>query len=93
VSRTKAETGAKGTASPSEEPYDQIVARLEKVVESLEGGKLTLEPSIEKFAEGVALSREAGRKLDEAERRVETLLRADDGSVEGRPIEGDESAP
>jgi len=92
VSRTKAETGAKGTASPSEEPYDQIVARLEKVVESLEGGKLTLEQSIEKFAEGVALSREAGRKLDEAERRVETLLRADDGSVEGRPIEGDESA-
>jgi exodeoxyribonuclease VII small subunit len=93
VSRTKAETGAKGTASPSDEPYDQIVARLEKVVESLEGGKLTLEQSIEKFAEGVALSREAGRKLDEAERRVETLLRADDGSVEGRPIEGDESAP
>ena len=92
MSRTKAETGAKGTASPSEEPYDQIVARLEKVVESLEGGKLTLEQSIEKFAEGVALSREAGRKLDEAERRVETLLRADDGSVEGRPIEGDESA-
>jgi exodeoxyribonuclease VII small subunit len=93
VSRTKAETGAKGTASPSDEPYDQIVARLEKVVESLEGGRLTLEQSIEKFAEGVALSREAGRKLDEAERRVETLLRADDGSVEGRPIEGDESAP
>ena len=93
MSRTKAETGAKGTASPSEEPYDQIVARLEKVVESLEGGKLTLEQSIERFAEGVALSREAGRKLDEAERRVETLLRADDGSVEGRPIEGDESAP
>ena len=92
MSRTKAETGAKGTASPSEEPYDQIVARLEKVVESLEGGKLTLEQSIERFAEGVALSREAGRKLDEAERRVETLLRADDGSVEGRPIEGDESA-
>jgi exodeoxyribonuclease VII small subunit len=93
VSRTKAETGAKGTAAPSDEPYDQIVARLEKVVESLEGGKLTLEQSIERFAEGVALSREAGRKLDEAERRVETLLRADDGSVEGRPIEGDESAP
>ena len=91
MSRTKGEAGAKGAAA--EEPYDQLVARLEKVVESLESGQLTLEQSIERFAEGVALSREAGRKLDEAERRVETLLRADDGSVEGRPIEGDESAP
>jgi exodeoxyribonuclease VII small subunit len=93
VSRTKAEAGAKGTAAPGAEPYDQTVARLEKVVEALEGGQLTLEQSIEKFAEGVALSREAGRKLDEAERRVEALLRADDGGVETRPLDGDEGAP
>ena len=91
MSRTKGEAGATGAAA--EEPYDQIVARLEKVVESLESGQLTLEQSIERFAEGVALSREAGRKLDEAERRVETLLRAGDGGVESRPLEGDESTP
>ena len=91
MSRTKGEAGAKGAAA--EEPYDQLVARLEKVVESLESGQLTLEQSIERFAEGVALSREAGRKLDEAERRVESLLRADDGGVEARPLDGDGDAP
>ena len=71
------------------EPYDQIVERLEKLVVELETGKLPLEKSLETFAEGVKLAREAGRKLDDAERRVEQLLRADDGSVAARPL-GDE---
>lgn len=68
------------------EPYDQIVERLEKLVGELEGGKLPLEQSLETFAEGVKLAREAGRKLDDAERRVELLLRAEDGSVASSPL-------
>jgi exodeoxyribonuclease VII small subunit len=66
------------------------VERLEKVVAELEAGTLTLEQSIEKFAEGVQLARDASRKLEEAERRVEGLLRAEDGSVQSRPLETDE---
>ena len=62
------------------EAYDALVARLERVVTELETGKLSLEQSIEKFAEGIDLAREAGRKLDDAERRVETLTRNPDGS-------------
>lgn len=68
------------------EPYDRIVERLEKLVGELEGGKLPLEQSLETFAEGVKLAREAGRKLDDAERRVELLLRAEDGSVASGPL-------
>ena len=75
------------------EPYDQIVERLEKLVVELETGKLPLEKSLETFAEGVKLAREAGRKLDDAERRVEQLLRADDGSVVARPLDEEEDAP
>ena len=67
--------------------------RLEKLVGELEGGKLSLEQSIETFAEGVKLAREAGRKLDEAERRVELLLRAEDGSVEARPLGDEDEGP
>lgn len=88
VSREK-----KPPQEPPEEPYDQIVERLEKLVVELEEGKLPLEKSLETFAEGVKLAREAGRKLDDAERRVELLLRAEDGSVAARPLgEGDEGA-
>jgi exodeoxyribonuclease VII small subunit len=77
---------------PASEPYDELVERLEKLVVELEGGKLPLEKSLETFAEGVRLAREAGRKLDDAERRVEQLLRAEDGSVAARPLgeEGEE---
>jgi exodeoxyribonuclease VII small subunit len=69
------------------DPYDAIVARLERVVGELESGQLNLEQSIEKFAEGVRLAREASRKLDEAERRVEMLVRTADGDEEAVPYE------
>jgi exodeoxyribonuclease VII small subunit len=69
------------------ESYDALVARLEQVVGELEGGQLTLEQSIEKFAEGVRLARDATRKLDEAEARVELLVRSADGGDEVVPFE------
>jgi exodeoxyribonuclease VII small subunit len=65
-----------------EETYDGLVSRLERVVGELESGQLTLEQSIERFAEGVRLAREASRKLDEAERKVELLVRNADGGDE-----------
>jgi exodeoxyribonuclease VII small subunit len=73
--------------------YDELVERLEKLVVELEGGKLPLEKSLETFAEGIRLAREAGRKLDDAERRVELLLRAEDGSVAARPLGEEDEAP
>ncbi len=69
------------------EAYDALVARLERVVGELEGGNLTLEQSIEKFAEGVKLARDASRKLDEAEKRVEMLVRSPDGGDEAVPFD------
>jgi exodeoxyribonuclease VII small subunit len=68
------------------EAYDEVVARLERVVGDLEGGKLTLEQSIERFAEGVRLAREATRKLDDAERRIDLLVRTADGAEEEVPF-------
>ena len=61
------------------EPYDKLVERLEAVVGELESGGLSLERSIEKFAEGMRLAREAGQRLDEAEPRVEQLVRTASG--------------
>jgi exodeoxyribonuclease VII small subunit len=71
----------------AQESYDAIVARLERVVGELESGQLTLEQSIEKFAEGVRLAKDASRKLDEAERRIDLLVRGPDGSEETVPFE------
>lgn len=58
--------------------YGDVVARLQEIVESLEGGALSLEASLEKFAEGVQLVKRGEKLLAEAEKRVEQLL-SDDG--------------
>ncbi len=75
---------------PAEPTYDALVARLEAVVEALERGDLPLEQSVERFAEGVRLAREASGRLDAAERRVEQLLEA---SGEGAGGDGGGAAP
>ncbi len=81
----KGEKGEKAGEAP--EPYDQLVQRLEQVVAELEAGGLPLERSIERFAEGMRLVREAGARLDEAERRVEQLVRSASGGDEEVPFE------
>jgi exodeoxyribonuclease VII small subunit len=63
--------------SQEETRYEEIVQRLAKVVERLEGGGLSLEESIAAFEEGIKLARAGAAKLEEAERKVEVLLEGD----------------
>lgn len=68
--------------------FEQLLERLEEVVESLEQGDAPLEQALATFERGVRLSRLGGARLDEAERRIEVLLR--DGRTQ--PLPSDESA-
>lgn len=69
--------------------YGEVVSRLQELVESLEGGQLSLEASLEKFAEGVQLVKRGEKLLAEAEKRVEQLL-SDDGRT--APLNAAEAA-
>jgi exodeoxyribonuclease VII small subunit len=62
--------------------FEGSLAALEKVVRELERGDLPLEKSLELFEQGVRLSRECQERLNQAERRIEILLRDE----EGRPV-------
>ncbi|HEX4352071.1 MAG TPA: exodeoxyribonuclease VII small subunit [Polyangiales bacterium] len=55
--------------------FEQIVEQLASVVAQLEDGELPLEQALRHFEQGVALSRLGSKRLDEAERRIEILLR------------------
>ncbi|HET9752373.1 MAG TPA: exodeoxyribonuclease VII small subunit, partial [Myxococcales bacterium] len=57
--------------------YEDLLQRLSRVVERLEGGGLSLEESIAAFEEGIRLARASAAKLEEAERKVEVLLEGD----------------
>ena len=65
--------------SPEALSLEDILTRLQRVVETLEKGDLPLETSLECFEEGVRLTREGQRRLDAAEKRVEQLLAAPNG--------------
>jgi exodeoxyribonuclease VII small subunit len=72
------------------EQYSEVVARLKDLVEALEGGELSLEQSLERFSEGVALVKKGEKLLTDAEKRIEQLL-SDDGRT--APLQTAEAPP
>ena len=67
--------------------FETSLAALEKIVRELERGDLPLEESLKLFEQGVRLSRECQERLNEAERRIEVLLRDSDGRPLVRDLE------
>lgn len=73
--------------------FAATVARLEQLVERLESGELTLEGSLEAFEEGVRLTRDAQRRLDQAELKVRRLTEGAEGGIELESFSPGESPP
>jgi exodeoxyribonuclease VII small subunit len=67
--------------------FEQAFARLEEIVQLLEGGELTLDESLRLFEEGIQLSRICQGRLDEAEGRIEKLIETQDGRLQLMPME------
>lgn len=70
--------------------FESSLKELEEIVEQLEAGDLPLERSLELFEQGVRLSRDCQQRLDEAERRVEVLLKNTDGTFTKSDFDEDE---
>lgn len=67
--------------------FEASLEELERIVRELEQGELPLERSLELFEQGVALSRECQDRLNQAERRIEILMRDNKGQPAARPFE------
>jgi exodeoxyribonuclease VII small subunit len=76
----------KGTAMPKER-FEDALNKLEKIVSKLEEGDIPLEESLKLFEEGIRLSRFCNQKLDEAEKKVEILLKGKDGMLKPQPFD------
>ena len=74
-------------AKKTETNFESSLKELERIVEQLEAGDLPLERSLELFEHGVQLSRDCQKRLDEAERKVEILLKGDDGAYTPTPFD------
>ncbi len=68
--------------------FEDALNRLEGIVKNLEAGKLPLKEALKLFEEGIKLSRVCSKRLEEAERRVEILLRDEKtGKIKPQPFE------
>lgn len=72
-----------------EPSFEEALEGLEEIVAKLESGEPRLEESIRLFEEGMRLSALCQKRLDEADRKVELLLRKPGGVESEAEEEGD----
>ena len=67
--------------------FEDALKKLEKIVEDLEGGNLSLDDALGKYEEGIKLSKLCVKRLELAKKKVEILMKSEDGSVELKPFD------
>ena len=72
-----------------EENFETKIESLEKIVGELEKGDLSLEDSVNKFEEGMKISKECSELLEDAEKRISIILEKD-GDIEEEDFTGGE---
>ncbi len=71
--------------------FETALCELEKIVQALEQGDLTLEQSMEKFQKGMELSKICNAKLKQAEEQIEKLTKdTDTGELKFQKVELEE---
>lgn len=65
--------------------FEEALAGLEQITKDLEDGNLSLELSLKKFDEGIKLAEFCGKKLEDAQQKVE-ILQQKDGKLTASPF-------
>ena len=73
---------------PAKKPdFEHSLARLEEIVRKLESANLSLDEAMKLFEEGVQLSRDCQKHLEQAEGKVELLLKKTGGELVAEPFD------
>ncbi len=67
--------------------FEDALEKLEKIVGLLEDGSLSLDDALGKYEEGIKLSKLCAKRLELAKKKVEILMKSEDGSVELKPFD------
>ena len=70
----------------SEKNFEKSLAELEKIVEKMEEGGLSLNESLALFERGVKLARFLREELDKAEKKIAILLKDANGKIKEEPF-------
>ena len=80
-------TPAKKSEAAKKPDFEYSLARLEEIVKKLEGANLSLDDAMKLFEEGVQLSRDCQKYLEQAEGKVEILLKKAGGEMAAEPFD------
>ncbi len=69
--------------------FEEQMEALEEIVEELEKGELSLEDSVSKFEEGIKISKQCNKTLEEAEKKI-TILVNQEGEMKEEDFETEE---
>ena len=58
--------------------FEDMMQELEKIAKDLEKGELNLDDSVKKFEEGMELSKECSKILENAEKKISILIKDSD---------------
>lgn len=69
------------------ETFEAYLAQVSDAVNALESGKLKLEESIEKYETGIKALRQCYAILEQAEKKIQLLVKEKDGSLSAKDFE------
>jgi len=67
--------------------FEEGLQRLEEIVEELESGTLSLDDSLARYEEGAALLKRCRELLESAEKKIEVLVKDEDGGLGTEPFD------
>lgn len=73
----------------AEPKFEKDLEKLEKIVEALEEGGLSLDDALKRFEEGIKLAKRCEKALIQAEKKIEILTKNAEGELEARPFSED----
>ena len=71
----------------AEVKFEAALEKLEKIVTELESGDIPLEDSLAKYESGVKLVRLCQKKLNEAKKKIEILVKSKEGKIKLEPFD------
>ena len=72
--------------------FEKSLTRLEAIVAEMETGELSLDKMLAKFKEGMTLAEGCSKRLNEAERTIEVLVKGADGAAVTKPFPGEDES-
>ena len=67
--------------------FEDALKKLEKIVEDLEKGDLSLDEALKKYQEGIELSRSCSSRLENAKKKIDVLVKNKKGEFEFKPLD------